>query len=710
MLLDETYKEFPPGWGHVRIPTSSRAAALSGLSMYAPCRPRAVWALRSARAAVRVLGPLGLPGRRSTWQPPLRPELWAALLELWRREVAEFDTLAVYERVQAHRPGLALMLLRAGKPIGFVRLRRDDPSPLSAERLVLDLLAKSGPSSFQIPRCLSHGEHAGWHYSLVTPVLFGAHRVPANAPVRLIAREIEAGLAELPRPADTPTHWLPMHGDLTPWNLRQIRDGGLVLVDWEEARWGPPNADLVLYTAVDAALRGVSTGPCEWGEAIDFWKRELGARPVKMGRDRRLAHSLLETLTRMRSSAPSRAAPPRPTRRPRVLVFAYACEPGRGSEPGAGWGLVRAAAEFADCVVLVAPEHTQGITRWQTEHPDSTIRFVEVHEPSVAPYSRWHRIPWFLLYLAWLRNADRVARELHSSAPFDAALHATYATYWLPTPAARLGIPCVWGPVGGAARTPVRLWPILGWKGALDELLDWASVRLAAWSPGTRRTWRGVTAAIVQNEETFAMLPDALRDRARVMNHNLFIEVPDPRPVKRESWILSLAALEPRKGPRLAIRALAHTPGEVRLVLAGEGPERGALRRLARRLRVEHRIRFLGHVSRDRIFELLEEAGAVLFTTPREEGGLALAEAMLCGAPVIVLASGGSRSAAASTTDPERVALVQPAGVRETARRLGDAMTRFSCSPPPGEGPTLDQEAARRSLQELFHQALGGER
>ena len=29
-------------------------------------------------------------------------------------------------------------------------------------------------------------------------------------------------------------------------------------------------------------------------------------------------------------------------RRKRLLVFAYACEPGRGSEPGAGWGLVRA--------------------------------------------------------------------------------------------------------------------------------------------------------------------------------------------------------------------------------------------------------------------------------------------------------------------------------------------------------------------------------
>ncbi len=46
-------------------------------------------------------------------------------------------------------------------------------------------------------------------------------------------------------------------------------------------------------------------------------------------------------------------------------MFAYACEPGHGSEPGAGWGLVRAVSRFADCVVLVGPEHIAGIRRWQ---------------------------------------------------------------------------------------------------------------------------------------------------------------------------------------------------------------------------------------------------------------------------------------------------------------------------------------------------------
>ena len=47
--------------------------------------------------------------------------------------------------------------------------------------------------------------------------------------------------------------------------------------------------------------------------------------------------------------------------------------------------------------------------------------------------------------------------------------------------------------------TPVRLWPILGWRGMLGELLDWAAVRILAWLPATRRTWRGATVRLVQN-------------------------------------------------------------------------------------------------------------------------------------------------------------------------------------------------------------------
>ena len=402
---------------------------------------------------------------------------------------------------------------------------------------------------------------------------------------------------------------------------------------------------------------------------------------------------------------PVRVAP-----RPRAVVFAFACEPGRGSEPGAGWGVVRALAATADCTVLVGPEHADGTRRWLETNPDAAarIRFV------VAPEAPWPRragrgrYAWFIAYLRWLPNAERVARRLHAEWPFDVAVHASYSTYWLPTPAVSLGIPSVWGPVGGAVTTPLALWPALGARGVVGEVVDRVAVRLFALRPATRRAWRAATVRLLQNEETRDRLPSALRARARVLNHALLTDVPPaPEQLVRGRDVLFAAALDSRKGPRLAMRAVAYAPPDVRLTVVGDGPERRALERLAARLGAGDRVAFLGLVPRDRLFALLDTAAAALFTGLREEGGLALAEAMMRGVPVVVLANGGARTIAAASADPARVALIRPGRVDETARRLAAAMTRFSREPSAARGPTLDQAAATRKIGDAVREALG---
>lgn len=393
--------------------------------------------------------------------------------------------------------------------------------------------------------------------------------------------------------------------------------------------------------------------------------------------------------------------------RPRVLAFAYACDPDAGSEPGAGWALVHAIAEVADCVALVGPEHASALRRWQAAHGDGRLAFVEVPEPRWARFAKRHRATWFLLYLLWLRRGHRVARRLCAAERFDAVYHATYSTYWLPTPAVRLGLPCLWGPVGGAVATPRSLWPLLGWRGMVGELLDLLAVRAMARLPATRRTWSRAAARMVQNDATHARLPEALRWTTRVLNHATLLEVPRaPSPPSRGRTLVLASALEARKGVALALHALACTPDDVRLTIIGDGPERRALERLARRLGIAHRVRFEGWIPRDRLFARLREAGAAVFTGLREEGGIALAEAMLCGTPVIVLAHGGARTIAAAATDPSRVALIEPGTVALTARRMGDAMTRFSRRDPHAEAPLIDPVTARHALHRALAEAL----
>lgn len=398
--------------------------------------------------------------------------------------------------------------------------------------------------------------------------------------------------------------------------------------------------------------------------------------------------------------------------RPRVLAFAYACEPGRGSEPGAGWGLVQSVSRFADCTVLVGPEHIEAIRAWEQENPNPHARFLAVSEPRWAgllPHdptdkSRRHLVGYFLSYLGWQRQAVKEARRLHGEDPFDVAYHATYSVYWMPTPGDRMGMPLVWGPVGGAVMTPPHMWAALGIKGVASELVDLTAVRMFSWLPTTRRNWRRATVRILQNEETRRRLPN--RPEADILlNHVLFSEVERvARP--REDFMLFLASFESRKGVRLSLAGLAQADPDVRMVVVGDGPERPAVERLITKLGIGDRVELRGWVPYDEAQDLFDRARAVVFSGVREEGGIALAEAMLRGAPVIVLANGGAKTIAAAGTDQTRVAMVEPGSRRQVAKSLGAAMTHFYANPPTDNTPNLDTEVAHQTLRRAFELSL----
>lgn len=393
-------------------------------------------------------------------------------------------------------------------------------------------------------------------------------------------------------------------------------------------------------------------------------------------------------------------------KRPQILVINYECHPNLGSESAIGWGLVRTISEFADCVVLTSPHNIDVIRHWETETSNQAVTFVEVPESRLAPWLNWHRVAWFIGYTFWNRNAGRIATQIISEKAFDAVFHATISAYWLPSSTANLGIPCIWGPVGGAVTSPIQLWPVLGLKGIFDELLDLVCVRISSWLPATRRTWRSVTRGLVNNEKTWAKLPKYLQERSQIMNHVLFIESPQVSPRQRKSHILYFSPLESRKGPRLAIYSLCYTPENVRLRIVGNGPEIQTLKRLIQKLKVAHRVDFLYQLPRKEAHAQVAEAAAVVFTGMREEGGASLAETMLIGTPVIVLANGGARTVANSHIDSERVVLVEPAKIKLTAQLFGEAMTRFSEKPTLRHDPNLDQETARRQLKSVFQSVI----
>lgn len=105
------------------------------------------------------------------------------------------------------------------------------------------------------------------------------------------------------------------------------------------------------------------------------------------------------------------------------------------------------------------------------------------------------------------------------------------------------------------------------------------------------------------------------------------------------AW-LSVGNLIEGKGHHLAIEALRIVP-DARLVVIGEGPLDGRLRRLAGELGVAERVTFIGYVSHAELSAYYSAADALILPSASEGMPNVALEAMACGTPVIATAVGG---------------------------------------------------------------------
>ncbi|MFC4295011.1 glycosyltransferase [Novosphingobium tardum] len=106
--------------------------------------------------------------------------------------------------------------------------------------------------------------------------------------------------------------------------------------------------------------------------------------------------------------------------------------------------------------------------------------------------------------------------------------------------------------------------------------------------------------------------------------------------------LVTVGALTPRKGQRLALRALAMLPDAV-LKVVGTGPDEGDLRRLAAELGLSDRVQFPGSVPHEQLATILSAADAMVLPSASEGLANAWIEALACGTPIVISDVGGAR-------------------------------------------------------------------
>jgi glycosyltransferase involved in cell wall biosynthesis len=163
--------------------------------------------------------------------------------------------------------------------------------------------------------------------------------------------------------------------------------------------------------------------------------------------------------------------------------------------------------------------------------------------------------------------------------------------------------------------------------------------------------------------------------------------------------LLSVGLLIERKGHHLVIDALADLPGFT-LLIAGGGPERGALEQRVRDRGLGDRVRFLGEVAHEQLAAIYTAADALVLASSREGWANVLLESIACGTPVVATDVWGT---AEVVTCPQAGRLVRQrsaAGIADEVRRLFAAPPDRAATRRYAEGH--DWEATTRGQLDLF--------
>ena len=106
-------------------------------------------------------------------------------------------------------------------------------------------------------------------------------------------------------------------------------------------------------------------------------------------------------------------------------------------------------------------------------------------------------------------------------------------------------------------------------------------------------------------------------------------------------FLFTASRLVLSRGVEDCIRALPHLPGEVKLLIAGDGEDRAKLEAIAKEAQVESRVMFLGHVGHADLPAYFKVSDIFVRPSVIEGLGSAFLEALAAGIPVVATPVGG---------------------------------------------------------------------
>lgn len=370
----------------------------------------------------------------------------------------------------------------------------------------------------------------------------------------------------------------------------------------------------------------------------------------------------------------------------KVLINAYACSPGMGSEPGMAWNWVKNLAKFCELYIITEGEFWEKIeAAVPTLEQGGNMHFYYNPVSDEIRKMCWNQGDWrfYKYYRQWQWKTYLMAKGICEKERIDVLHQLNMIGFREPGYLWKLskenGVPFVWGPIGGLKQFPtaylkgaglkmqlfmrlknfLNIWQLKHEK-RVDEALKTARLLMSSIPDSYRalKKYKGLESMVIP--ETGCFLSDDI-STARFDNEEFHI-----------MWV---GKFDFRKQLPLALQAvaLAKNP-KLKLDVYGSGSvgQVEMAKRMGEELGISQQVIWYGNQKNDVVMEAMRKAQLFFFASVNEDTSTVVLEAVSNRLPVVCFDACGM-SAVIDASVGRKIALSHPSqSAHDFARILNE--------------------------------------
>ncbi|MDF7825416.1 glycosyltransferase [Pontiellaceae bacterium B12227] len=333
----------------------------------------------------------------------------------------------------------------------------------------------------------------------------------------------------------------------------------------------------------------------------------------------------------------------------KVLLCCYACDPGRGSEPGMGWNFVSNIALHHDVHVIVETKYQHPLEAYAIQHPDQVKNITFCF----LPRTRWKLLrkifpmSYYWTYRAWMKDAYKLAIELNEKHDFDLVHLVTLSGFREPGFFWKLPNPFIWGPIGGLSDSPWCLLPVLGLRGAFSLYVrNIANGLQKRYGFSCRKAAKHAHTILTKTSQDVVDIRNFWHKDSQLLTETGFEDRHQKHEPKTHEpgtplHVCWAGIHEPRKNLELLLHALTLCKQPIQVHVLSKGSRTPIYKKLAAELGVADRVIFHGFVPREESFQIMSSCHAFVITSVRDDTPTVLFEAFRYALPVVAINHAG---------------------------------------------------------------------